>query len=310
MSAPMPVTATAHRVAIRALDWLRRTEVYGGLPADTTAELADPDSMYKPLGETAMVCSLVLREGVTGRRETRTARELLDFAWQQLREGDRLYERQLRHPVTTDPLELYTHFVRAGYRHPRLDGLLAHLDGLRSWHAVEMMPNRRLAVANAARVAGIVGEQDWQALAAETWLGRTPEPWAIDWATAYNLTHTVFHLTDWGARPNAMPSELQSYLTTWLPVWIDIWKEVAQWDLVGELLIVGACLEKPLCDRTVWEELAAAQHDDGLLPRDAEPVPDDPAEAFRIHQHTTLVAAAAGTLTLSCTLGTPAPVGL
>ncbi|MGP3952310.1 DUF6895 family protein [Streptomyces sp. 7N604] len=304
-----PVTTTAHQVATRAFDWLRRSETYGGLPADSTADLADPNSDYKPLAETALACSLILREGVAGPREARTARMLLDFAWQQLREGDLLYERQLRHTLMTDPLEVYAHFVRAGYRHRRLERLLEHLNGLRSRHAAEMMPNRRLAVANATRIAGFATEQeqDWDALTAGTWLGRAPEPWAIDWMTAYCLTHTVFHITDWGARPEALPPNLQSYLATWLPVWTDIWKEVAQWDLVTELLIVGACLEEPYCDPVVWAEIAAEQHPDGMLPRDADPVSGDPAEAFKTHQHTTVVAAVAGTLTLSRTLGAPAP---
>ncbi|MFF2840966.1 DUF6895 family protein, partial [Paenarthrobacter sp. NPDC057981] len=40
-----------------------------------------------------------------------------------------------------------------------------------------------------------------------------------------------------GARPEGLPEEIASYLTTWLPVWTDIWREVAQWDLVAELMI-------------------------------------------------------------------------
>jgi hypothetical protein len=307
-----PVTTTAHQVATRAFDWLRRCDQYGALPADTTADLADPDGVYKPLGETALACSLILREGVAGPNEARTARELLAFAWQQLREGDLLFERQLRYPLMTDPLEVYAHFARAGYQHPRLEELLSHLGGLRSRHAVEMMPNRRLAVANATRVAGLENgqdgpdEPDWQVLTADTWLGRTPEPWAIDWMTAYALTHTVFHVTDWGAKPDGLPADLQSYLRTWLPVWLDIWKEIAEWDLVAELLIVDACLDEPHFDPQVWEEVAAAQRPDGMLPRDADPVPDAPAEAFKTHHHTTVVAAVAGTLALSRALGTAA----
>ena len=76
-----PVARSAHRVASRALDWLGRFHTLATFPAGTTAELADPDSTYKPLGETALVASLVLREGVAGPRQAHTARELLDFAW-------------------------------------------------------------------------------------------------------------------------------------------------------------------------------------------------------------------------------------
>jgi hypothetical protein len=301
-----PLAKTAHQLACRAFEWLRRSHEHGALPADTTAELADPDSVYKPLAETALACSLVLREGVAGPREAQTARELLDFAWQQLRAGDLLYERQLRYPLMTDPLEVYAHFVRAGFRHPRLESLLTHLDGLRSRHASELMPNRRLAAANAARITGLDSGRDrdhWDTLAAATWLGSTPEPWAIDWMTAYTVTHTVFHLTDWGARPDGLGPALQDYLHAWVPVWIDVWREVAQWDLLAELMIVDTCLDEPACTVQDWEALAAVQHADGMMPRDGDPVPDDPAEAYLANHHTTVVAAVAGTLALSHGLG-------
>ncbi|MFD7702155.1 DUF6895 family protein [Streptomyces caelestis] len=301
------VARSAHRVASRALDWLGRFHTLATFPAGTTAELADPDSTYKPLGETALVASLVLREGVAGPRQAHTARKLLDFAWDQFRKGDLLYERQLRHPLMTDPLEIYAHFARTGYRHTDLEQLLTQLHSLRSTHAAELLPNRRLAVANAARITGLIDHEDWLALSSTTWLGATPEPWAIDWMTAYAVTHTVFHLTDWGARPGGLPAPLQAYLRTWLPVWVEVWREVAQWDLVGELLFVDACLDEPVCGAGPWEELAEVQHPDGLLPRDADPVPEGPIEAFTEHHHPTAVAVMAGTIALSRALNTPAP---
>jgi uncharacterized protein DUF6895 len=305
MTTTAPIATTAHRMAARALDWLGEHHTLGALPpTDTSVGMPQPDRAYKPLGETALVASLALREGVAGPREAATARRLLDFAWEQVREGDLLYERQLLHPQLTDPLELYAHFARAGYRHEQLEQLLGHLHALRSTHVVEMLPNRRLAVANAARIVGIDDHRDWPALTSATWLGTTPEPWAIDWMTAYNVTHTVFHLTDWGHARDGLPDPLPAYLRDWLPVWVEVWKEVGQWDLAGELLVVDACLDEPVCGAAAWEELAAVQHDDGLLPRDDEPLPDDPAEVFREHHHTTVVAATAGTIALSGALGT------
>jgi hypothetical protein len=152
-------------------------------------------------------------------------------------------------------------------------------------------------------VAGVGREPDWAALAAATWLGALPEPWAIDWMTGYNVTHTVFHLTDWGARPHGLPAPMRRYLRDWLPVWADIWLELGQWDLVAELLIVDACLDEPACDPDNWQALAAAQHEDGLLPRDAEPVEDDPERAFKDNEHTAVVSIVAAALTLSRALG-------
>jgi hypothetical protein len=290
-------------VADRALGWLRRHCELGSLPPGTTAELAHPDSVYKPLGETALAASLVLREGVATAQERKTARELLDFAWWELRGGDMFYERQLRYVMMTDPLELYTHFVRAGYRHERLDTLLEHLAGLVPVDAVEHVPNRRLAIANASRLAGIDRGIDWDRLIGATWLGNTPEPWVIDWMTGYSVTHAVFHITDWGARPEHLPQHIEDYLQLWLPVWLDVWREVQEWDLFAELMIVGSCLREPYRDPALWEELASVQHEDGLLPRDGKEVEGDAARIFLDHHHPTIVAAVAGTLALSRSSG-------
>ncbi|GGP64784.1 DUF6895 family protein [Saccharothrix coeruleofusca] len=290
------VARIAHDLSTAALDWLHANRERGAFPADTGADLGDPDSAYKPLGETALAASLVLREGAAGSAQLRTARELVDFTWQQMREGALLYERQLRYPLLTDPLETYAHFARSGHRHDELEELLTHCAAVGSM--VEVVPNRRLAVANAHRTVG-VGADDWPSLTRATWLGQTPPPWAIDWMTGYSVTHTVFHLTDWGARPDGLPADMTAYVTDWLPVWIDIWSEVGQWDLVGELLIVGVCLPRPRLDAAEWARLAALQHADGMVPRDGEPVTGSPDQRFLNHQHTTVVATVAGTLALS-----------
>ncbi|WP_369216747.1 DUF6895 family protein [Streptomyces flavofungini] len=303
-------TRTAHHVSTRALAWLHEHHEIGALPPDTTADLGDPDSVYKPLGETALAASLVLREAVAGSAQLRMARALLDFGWRQLGTGDMLYERLLRYSMMTDPLEAYAPFARSGLRHEPLNRLLAHTTALRSVRGAEMMPNRRLAVANAARVIGLDEDDrsyDWPALTRATWLGALPEPWLVDWMTGYSATHTVFHLTDWGARPEGLPADLTAYVTTWLPVWIDIWAEAEQWDLVGELMLVGCCLDEPYCEPADWERLAAVQHEDGLVPRDGDPVSEDRTRRFTDHQHTAVVAAIAGTLAVSRTLGGEAP---
>jgi hypothetical protein len=296
------IAAIGHDMARSALAWLAENRTYGGLPDTWSPQDAEPDSAYKPLGETALAASLALREGVAGPREAEAARTLLDHAWDEFHQGDLLYERQLRHPLMSDPLETYAHFARAGYEHAGLRQLCDHLHRLRAARVAEIVPNRRLAVANAARVAGTGPPADWETLIAATWLGATPEPWAIDWMTAYHVTHTVFHVTDWGAR-RELPADLEDYLRAWLPVWAEVWREVEQWDLLGELLAVDACLTRPACGRALWQDLAAAQLPDGMLPRDGQPLADDPQELFDDHHHPTVVAAAAGTIALSRALG-------
>ncbi|GCD98642.1 DUF6895 family protein [Embleya hyalina] len=298
------VLKTAHTIGSRALRWLHDNADFGTLPTHTVVDFNDRDGAYKPLGEAALATSLMLRERVAGPGDLAIARDLIDFAWGQFQSGNFLYERQVRHPLITDPLETYAHFTRAGLRHEQMDRLQEHLAELRSVHGIELMPNRRLAVANASRVAGVSRRFDWAALAADTWLGMTPEPWVIDWMTAYCMTHTVFHVTDWGAHPELLPADIRDYLRIWLPVWVDIWAEVAQFDLVGELLAVDACLPEPVCDAQGWQRLAAAQREDGLLPRDADPIDEDPKQAFKDHEHTAVVAIVAGTITLARSLGT------
>ncbi len=300
-SARAPVGQSAHRVTTRALGWLRHNHQRGALPPGTTEEIADPDNAYKPLGEIALAASIAVREGLLSAHDADVARDLLDFAWGEYRHGDLLYERQLRHTMMTDPLEMYSPFIRAGYRHEGLDELLAHLSRLTAARSVEHFPNRRLAVANAQRLLGLDQDTDWAALTDATWLGRLPEPWAIDWFTAYAVTHTAFHLTDFGALPGELPVRIQDYLHTWLPVWVEVWQENHQWDLLAELLIVGACLTEPWSDPEAWELLAGAQREDGLVPRDGQPVDNDPARAFLDHHHPTLVSVIAGTLALSRT---------
>ncbi|WKK26800.1 hypothetical protein QZH56_15115 [Streptomyces olivoreticuli] len=299
MTVPGPVKTAARRMSDRALSWLHANRAYGAFPEGTTETIGDPDGVYKPLGETSLAASLILRYGVAGPGQLAAAQSLMDFVWQQFRRGDLLYERQLRHTLMTDPLETYAPFVRCGYRHADLDRLLAHHARLRSVGSVELLPNRRLAVANAARIAGLDRDLDWSALTGATWLGATPEPWAINWFTGYEMTHTVFHLTDWGGRPHGLPPDLTAYVRTWLPVWIDIWREVGQWDLVTELLIVGASLDEPYCEPSDWEAIAALQHEDGFVPRDADPVDDDPLQRFKDHQHTVVVTAVAGSIALA-----------
>ncbi|MEU9079405.1 DUF6895 family protein [Kitasatospora sp. NPDC004745] len=303
------VLSVAQQVGSRAMTWLHAAhrDGLGRIPDNTVVDLATPNDAYKPLGEIALVASVVLRDGVAGPAGTRAARELLDYAWEEVREGDLLYERQLRHVTMSDPLELYGHFARAGYRHPALEELLESISRLRAAHATEIQANRRLAVANARRLVGLSHQPDWDALAARTWLGATPEPWAVEWEIAYQITHTVFHLTDWGAHPDGLPEPMRDHVRDWLPVWLDVWLEIGQWDLALELLIVDACIGEPATGRQGWDALAAVQHDDGLVPREAnEAVSSDRDESFREHQHTAVVAVLAGDVTLARALGTGA----
>jgi hypothetical protein len=281
-----------------AFGWLHANHRRGAFPQGTTGDFDDPNSLYKSLGETALGAYLVTRAGDVLPGEQPAARELLDFCWAQLSAGDLLYERQVLHQLMTDPLETYAHLAAAGYRHQPLEELFAHLTRLRGWQAIEQVPNRCLAVANACRVAGLPAPDGWEALAERTWLGRMPEPWMIDWDTAYCLTHTVFHLTDWSLAPQGVPPQLTGYLQRWLPTWLDVWAETQEWDLLAELLLVDACLPEPQYPLAAWQALAAAQRSDGHVPAKGDPALETDDEIFRRHQHPTTVAVYAGAAAL------------
>ncbi|MER5781676.1 hypothetical protein ABT104_08130 [Streptomyces mobaraensis] len=317
-----------------AMMWLHENHAYCALPADVSPHLADHSYEYKALAEMTLAAQVTSDALPTPRNRDR-ARDILDHCWRQLGQGDLLYERQLRHLSLTDPVEVYAHFVQAGYRHRGLEQLLRRVHRLTTFKAAELYPNRRLAITNAQRLAGLPHPDpgDWAEPAARTWLGNTPEPWAIDWNDAYCLTHTVYHLADWGRRPLDLPAPVIDYLTAWLPVWLDVWCEAQEWDLVAELLFVDVCVPRPELPAAQWDALAAAQDASGRVPPrgrpstgaapgtapgPAAPGPEKsgpeksgpeksgPAADFRRHQHTTCVTAMAAARAACAARGTRA----
>lgn len=288
----------AQHVADQAMAWLGRMRASFALPRDVP-HWEIPGNSLKALAEVAMAAAVVRREAVAGPETARTAEELLDFAWREYGDGELLHTMQRHTPPATHPLEIYSNFAMAGLHHPPLERFVAHLAGLRAAAVPEHVPNRRLAVVAAQRRIGLPDRDDVPALVAQTWLGGTPEPWMLDTYNAYGVTHTVFHLTDWGRNPDGIDPRLQEYLHRWLPVWVEVFTETRSWDLLGELLAVDVCLSEPDWYPQAWEQLAAGQREDGMLPNGITRPSDDPLHAFTNHNHPTIVAAVAGTLTVS-----------
>jgi hypothetical protein len=288
----------AHQVNDKALDWLGRVRPCFALDRRVPDHELDGAAL-KSLSELGVAAWVVRREAVCGPRGAADADALFDFAWQELEEGELLYRLQRHTPAATFPLEIYASFAAAGRRHARLERLLAHLTRLRAARFTEQVPNRRLAVLAATRRVGLPVLDDEDQLTALTWLGGTPEPWMLDATNAYGVTHTVFHLTDWGADPEGLPEELEDFLQRWLPVWVEVFNESGFWDLLGEFLIVGACLRRPLFYPHVWRHLAMAQLDDGMVPNGVTRPPADPERAFKNHHHPTIVAIIAASVTVS-----------
>ncbi|MEV1008454.1 hypothetical protein [Streptomyces sp. NPDC049881] len=292
----------AHQVAENALARLGADRARLALPPGVPHRDI-PAAALRALAGLALAAGTVLRFPVTGPDAARTAQELMDFAWHELRDGALLHQIQRDTPAATRPVELYSRFAAAGYRHAGLDDLAAHLHGLRAARVTELAPHRRLAVLAATRRLGLPDPPDAAELTRRTWLGGTPEPWMLDRTHAHALAHTVLHLTDWAAHPHALPPDLADYTDRWLPVWTETFAGTHSWDLVCELLAAGACLPRPSLPHALWPRLAEAQHPDGTLTT-GPPTPQDDGDPPSDHHHPTVVAVVAGTLTVLRALDT------
>ncbi|MFI7099345.1 DUF6895 family protein [Streptomyces sp. NPDC050161] len=291
-------TALMHQVGSRAVHWLEEHRD-GFRTPDRAAAPDQVKEFFKPVGELALMGRVLTREGVAGTSQAAQMRRLLDFAWRDVLDGGGLLAWMQRdEPLSPVPLEVYTAFRELGYHHPEVERHARVMSGIRSWQALEMLPNRRLGLTRHEARAELTSGAETAAALRSTWLAQTPEPWTVDYHIAYVVTHTVFHLTDWGARLDALPGDIAGYLTRWLPVWVDEWREKEHWDLLGELLVVDAMLPRPAWDAAAWQSFAQAQGADGAMPLERTR-PADGADEFGTLYHPTLVAVFASTMATS-----------
>jgi hypothetical protein len=294
------------RVLAGALSWLETHRDRFRLPADVTEAGVDHNVTLKPLGELAQLSLSIARVTPAGGAAHTAARGLLDFAWQETRQGQLYLELARAEPHATHPVEMYAPFAQAGLRHPAFEDFAGFMAGTRSWTATEQEPTRLLSVLRAEERLGLRRTAAF-ADAAETavrrtWLGGLPEPWAFERRSGYALTHHVFHITDWGAHRAGLPHGVGRYLTHWLPAWLDSCLEEERWDLAGELLAVQACLPPEVPDEAAadadepWARYAAAQSPTGAYAEIGPAPRQDDDAAFRACYHATLVAAFAAAL--------------
>ncbi|CAL9598346.1 hypothetical protein SUDANB58_05382 [Streptomyces sp. enrichment culture] len=296
----MTDTRLMHTVGARAMEWLWAHRDGFRLEPDVDPEIGFLER-FKPVGELALICKVLLREGVAGARQAQLARQLVDHVWRETLDGGRMLVRgQRTEPLSPIPAEVYLPYKELGYSQPEVERATALNHRLASWHFFDATPTRRLGLSAFQRRFGLRPVQPPEAEAlTPTWLEHTPEPWTVEGRIGYDITHTVFHLTDWGENPDGLPPRLADYLATWLPAWLDDWLDLQRWDLLGELLVVDACLPRPTFDERAWEGFAAAQQPDGAVPA-IRTMPDgDPDEVFDIVYHPTLVAAFASALSTS-----------
>jgi hypothetical protein len=295
----MTDTRLMHTVGVRALEWLWAHRDGFRLEPDVDPEVGFLER-FKPVGELALICRVLFREGVAGSRQAELARKLLDHTWRHTLDGGRMLVRGQRiEPLSPIPFEVYLPYKELGYSEPEVERATVLYHRLNSWAALELDPTRRLGLSAFQRRFGLTPRMPEADIVGSTWLGRTPEPWTVSGHIAYDVTHTVFHLTDWGEHPDGLPPDIADYLATWLPVWIDDWLDLKRWDLLGELLVVDACLPRPTLDERAWEGFAAAQQADGAMPAVRAMPQGEQDELFDMIYHPTLVAAFASVLATS-----------
>ncbi|MGW0331498.1 DUF6895 family protein [Streptomyces sp. NPDC003011] len=295
----MTSTRLIHSVGVGAIEWLYAHRDGFRLEPDVDPEVGFLER-FKPVGELALICKVLFREGVAGSRQAHLARQLLDHAWQHTLDGGRMLVRgQRTEPISPIPFEVYLPFKELGYSHPEVERAARLNHRLEGYAAFELTPVRRLGLSAFQRRFGLPPQPPEADVVGRTWLGRTPEPWTVEGHIAYDITHTVFHLTDWGERPEGLPPRIADYLATWLPVWLDDWLDLQRWDLLGELLVIDACLPRPTLDERAWKGFAAAQQPDGAMPALRTMPQGDPDQVFDVVYHPTLVAAFASVMATS-----------
>lgn len=140
--------------------------------------------------------------------------------------------------------------------------------------------------------------ESYQELAAESLLARPPAP-PVPRAVAYTITHTAFHLSDFGCVDAGLPDDVRERGERVTRSMIASCARQGLWDLTGELISALSCLGGDPVGTPAGQAgircLALAQLDNGAIPgRSAANRAQSslsPAEFFRKAYHTTLVAA-------------------
>lgn len=151
----MTDTRLVHTVGVDAMEWLWAHRDGFRLETDVDPEVGFLER-FKPVGELALVCKVLFREGVAGSRQAELARRLLDHVWRDTLDGGAMLVRgQHTEPASPIPFEVYLPFRELGYSQPEIERhaeLNARLD---SWFALETTPTRRLGLSAFQRRFGL-----------------------------------------------------------------------------------------------------------------------------------------------------------
>ncbi|MGW4026844.1 DUF6895 family protein, partial [Streptomyces sp. NPDC005009] len=137
----MTDTRLIHTVGSGALEWL-----WAHRDGFRLEPCADPEAgfleRFKPVGELALICAVLFREGVAGSRQAELARRLIDHTWRDILDGGTMLVRgQRTEPFSPIPFEVYLPFRELGYSQPEVERAAVLNHRLSGWHALEALPN-------------------------------------------------------------------------------------------------------------------------------------------------------------------------
>jgi hypothetical protein len=247
--------------------------------------------LLKPFGELVLIAAILKRWGLAGE----LGGHLIERCWEETRHGELLVEILLTRYDLAVLTTLYGSFRELGFRSERLDKVVEHVLNSRSSKSVELPQWRKLDVAHAFEKLGLMTFPAHPSRS--TWLDSLPEPWSISDDIAYAVTHTIFYISDFARLPGRVPLHVADYVRLWLPVWLRIYALRGNWDLLGEMLMVGNCVEAPIDDLdSHYIQLLNVQLADGCFPGPAGSGtalmvgdPDYARRHFLTNYHTTLV---------------------
>lgn len=218
--------------------------------------------LLKPLGELALTCDILNRDGDEGKK--RQAHGLMHWAWLQLDSGRIIHDLLLSRPDLIILSSIYASFHKNGFRRAETLHLLKYLTKTAFASAVQFPNWRRLNFEHALETLGI-GRMRAVGIA-NMWSTRRPEPWLIEHDSAYAMTHEVFYVTDFGRLRTRLPSKIAEYISIWLPSWIEIFRLEQNFDILAELLMVSCCVNDSPSAGSTYADLANIVRERGFLP--------------------------------------------
>lgn len=258
--------------------------------------------LLKPIGELALACGILWR--VPSAVPNSTLRQLLDWCWSELSDGELLAEVIRYNPELIVLTSIYATFHEIGFRCSSVENEIRFAISTKGVRALEFPAWRRLDLLTALSRIGMEHGEDIKSVVGRTWLGARPEPWMLSDGAAYSVTHTIFYVTDFGRSPRALPEQYSEYLGRWVPAWLTHYGRVDNLDLFSEFLMVRRCLGQANPER--WcDLLLGRQASDGAIPGPQHGgqllmigETDNRQRAFFQDYHTTLVTLMAAAMSI------------